>query len=107
MNNLLLSFSGVDLDRLRGLVTAVGTDITHAQAPVLPTENQRSLTALAMNWSALVNLLDLGQKPEMRACHVCGRLGMFEATRCGYCWAALPAMPKKSATLGQESLSGG
>jgi hypothetical protein len=101
MNTSLLSFSGADLQRLRDLVTTVGTDITHAQDPVLPPENQRSWAALAVSWSALVNLLDLGKKPEMRACPVCERLGMFEATRCGYCWSALPAMPKKSATLGQ------
>jgi hypothetical protein len=92
---------------LGDLVTAVSTDIAHAQDPVLPPEKQPTWTALAMDWSALVNMLDLGKKPEMRACPICGRLGMFEATRCGYCWSAQPAISKKSAPLGQESLAGG
>jgi hypothetical protein len=107
MNNLMLTLSGPDLDRLRILVTALGTDIAQARNPAPTPEGRPSGTALDTNWSALVKLLDLGNKPEMRDCPKCGRQGMSEATRCGYCWSALPAMPKKSAAQGQESPSGG
>jgi predicted amidophosphoribosyltransferase len=46
---------------------------------------------------ALVNMLDLGTAPEMRKCPECGREGLSQATRCGYCWAALPVLKAKLA----------
>jgi hypothetical protein len=97
MNNLLLTFSGADLERLRTLVAAVGAEVTHAQLtdPKLETPGPR--TALDSAWSSLVNMLDLGTTPEMRECPECGRQGMSEATRCGYCWALLPALKARSA----------
>lgn len=38
-----------------------------------------------------------GAAPEMRKCPECGRLGMAEATRCGYCWTSLLGLKTKSA----------
>jgi hypothetical protein len=39
-------------------------------------------------WKRLVVGLDLGPEPATRACPHCGRLGMAQATRCGFCWNA-------------------
>ena len=41
-------------------------------------------------WRRLVVGLDLGAEPAVRACPHCAAIGMLAATRCGYCWAALP-----------------
>jgi hypothetical protein len=94
MNNLLLSFSGADLERLRTLVTAVGAEVAHTQGKDPNLETQGSRVALDTTWTALVKMLDLGTAPEMRECPECGRHGMAEATRCGYCWSKLPALMK-------------
>lgn len=97
MNNLLLSISGADLERLRTLVAAVGAEIARAQNkdPNRVTSGPR--TALDSAWSDLVKMLDLGTAPKMRKCPECGRLGMAEATRCGYCWTSLLGLKTKSA----------
>lgn len=41
-------------------------------------------------WQRLVVALDLGPEPAVRACPKCGRLGMAQATRCGFCWSPTP-----------------
>lgn len=97
MNNLMLSFSGADLERLRTLVAAVGTEVAHASSTAPQPEIPGPRTALDTTWSALVDMLDLGTMPEMRECPECGRQGMAEATRCGFCWSSLPALRSKSA----------
>jgi hypothetical protein len=51
------------------------------------------ISQLLESWSELVRLLALGPAPEMRGCPVCGRGGLSAATRCGYCWTALPHRP--------------
>ena len=44
---------------------------------------------LLASWAKLVEFLELGPPPELRACPSCGRDGMRAATRCGYCWRKL------------------
>jgi hypothetical protein len=92
MNNLLLSFSGADLTRLRTLVSAVATEIAHVPGRVTTAASQGSMTALDMTWSRLVEMLDLGSEPKMRECPECKQPCMLGATRCGHCWAALPSL---------------
>ncbi len=97
MNNLMLSFSGADLSRLRTLVTDVGKEI--ALAPGATTaESQNLRTALDMTWSRLVEMLDLGTEPEMRECPTCKHQCTLRASRCGHCWTSLlPFVPKEKA----------
>jgi hypothetical protein len=90
MNNLMLTFSGVELSRLRNLVAAVGKQIALAPGAATTAESQTPMTALAMTWSRLVEMLDLGTGPKLRACPECRHLYTLGATRCGHCWASLP-----------------
>jgi len=94
MNNQMLSFAGADLSRLRTLVAAVGKEI--ALAPGATTaESQTPRSPLDMTWSRLVEMLDLGTEPEMRECPACKHLCTLGASRCGRCWASLPATKAK------------
>jgi hypothetical protein len=98
MNNLMLSFSGAELARLRTLVTAVGKEIGLVPGGTTTAESQGPKTALDLTWSHLVEMLDLGAEPEMRECPECKHPCMLGATRCGYCWTALPT-PKTRENL--------
>jgi len=40
-------------------------------------------------WRQMVAALALGPEPAVRACPRCNKIGMLEATRCGYCWITL------------------
>lgn len=99
MNNLRLVFSGVELSRLRALVTAVGEEIGRLPVPVTSTEGEGPApkTALETVWSRLVDTLDLGAEPEMQTCPHCQNLCMAGARRCGHCWASLPPAARKAA----------
>jgi hypothetical protein len=44
---------------------------------------------LSSSWAELVELLALGPAPRVRKCPSCKHTGMFDATRCGYCWTQL------------------
>ena len=90
MNNLMLAFSGVDLSRLRTLVAAVGKEIALVPGATTTALSQTPRTALDMTWSRLVEMLDLGTGPQLRACPECKHLYTLGATRCGYCWISLP-----------------
>ena len=68
MNNLMLTFSGVELSRLRTLVAAAGKEIALVPGAATAAESQNPRTALDMTWSRLVDMLDLGTEPEMREC---------------------------------------
>jgi hypothetical protein len=94
MNNLMLSFSGADLSRLRTLVTAVGNEVALAPGAT-KAESQSPRTALDMTWSRLVEMLDLGTEPETRECPTCKRQCALGASRCGFCWTSLPALNAK------------
>ena len=95
MNNLMLTFSGVELSRLRTLVAAVGKEIALVLGAPTPAASQTPGTGLDMTWSRLVDMLDLGTEPEMRECPACKHLCMLGATRCGRCWTSLPALKAK------------
>jgi len=92
MNNLMLSFSGAELSRLRTLVTAVGKEIGLVPGGSPTAESPSPRTGLATTWSNLVAMLDLGSEPEMRECPECKRPCMGGATRCMHCWAVLPPL---------------
>ena len=92
MNNLMLSFSGANLTRLRTLVIAVGKEIALVPRAAMTDERQAPKTALDVAWSELVEMLDLGAEPEMRECPGCRHLCPLGATRCGHCWVSLPAV---------------
>lgn len=94
MNNLVLSFVGTELSKLRTLVAAVGKQI--ALAPGATGNVSLSpRTELDKTWSRLVEMLDLGTEPEMRDCPVCKNQYRLGATRCGHCWTRLAAPQAK------------
>jgi hypothetical protein len=95
MNNLMLSFSGAELSRLRTLVTAVGKEIGLVPNAATTAEGPSPRTPLDMTWSHLVEMLDLGAAPEFRQCPECHRQCAVGATRCGHCWVAFPALKPK------------
>lgn len=92
MNNLMLSFSGADLSRLRTLVTAVDKEIALAPGAT-SAESKNPRTALDSTWSSLVAMLDLGTEVEMRTCPACKHQCTLGASRCGHCWTSLPKLP--------------
>lgn len=95
MNNQMLTFSGTDLSKLRTLVAAVGTEIALVPGAAATAGSQPTKIALATTWSNLVAMLDLGSEPEKRECPQCKHPCALGATRCGYCWASLPALSRK------------
>jgi hypothetical protein len=52
-------------------------------------KTQLTAERLRPSWALLVQALALGPEPELRECPHCGKMGMLEATRCGFCWTAL------------------
>jgi hypothetical protein len=98
MNNLMLTFSGADLSRLRTLVAAVDKDIALLPHPATPAGNPGTSSALDTTWSRLVTMLDLGNEPKMRECPACKSSCMLGATLCSHCWASLPKVGSKEQT---------
>ena len=98
MNNLMLSFAGADLTRLRALVAAVEKEITLVPGSAKPAGSESPKTALDVTWSNLVAMLDLGPEPEMRECPACRHLCALGATRCGHCWTSLPVLNARAQT---------
>ncbi len=96
MNNLMLSFSGADLSRLRTLVAAVGKEIALAPGAATTAESQTPKSALDTTWSRLVEMLDLGTEPKFRECPTCKHTCALGASRCGHCWTSLPALTASS-----------
>jgi hypothetical protein len=90
MNNLMLSFAGAELTRLRTLVAAVAKEVEQVATSAPPPEKDAPKTALETTWTRLVEMLDLGAEAEMRECPNCKHMGMLLATRCGHCWTVLP-----------------
>jgi hypothetical protein len=83
--------------RLRAIVEAVDREITCLSRP--------EADGLMASWDTLVKFLALGPAPETRECPACGRTAMLEATRCGYCWAALQwPLPMPADATGPENL---
>lgn len=75
-------------------IDAVLLEMSRAPPGSLP---ESSLAELNLEWAKLVNVLALGPAPDVRACPTCGNTVMRLATRCGYCWRALPIVPQNGA----------
>jgi hypothetical protein len=83
-------------DTLRPIVEALDREMSRHLAR--PDVALADTTALLSAWAELVEILDLGPPPELRACPHCGSVGMRAATRCGACWRKLePPAPLASA----------
>lgn len=50
------------------------------------------VAALKGSFAKLVEEMALGPEPKTRACPHCGKLGMYNATICGYCWTKTPVI---------------
>lgn len=74
---------------LRPVVAAIDQQMARLASDT-PADTRAVTSALLASWSQLVALLALGPAPELRACPVCKHRGMRAATRCGFCWNALP-----------------
>jgi hypothetical protein len=102
MNNLRLSFAGVELSRLRTRVEKVGKEIGLVTGSAGSGEGRALVTA----WTDLVQMLDLGSEPATRTCPHCQAQCSAGATLCGNCWASLPE-PAPQSDLAKESANGG
>jgi hypothetical protein len=82
-------------DGLRPIVEALDREMSRLLAR--PDVATADTTALLSSWAVLVEFLDLGVPPELRACPSCGSVGVRAATRCGSCWRKLvPPAPLAS-----------
>jgi hypothetical protein len=74
----------------RALIAAIETEIKKLAAldPVVTVN--LDVGKLKSSFSQLVDLLALGPEPKTRPCPKCGRLGMYNATVCGFCWTKTP-----------------
>jgi hypothetical protein len=106
MNHLRLSMSGDELSRLRTKVEAVGKEIGLVTRPAAPGEGPTPKSALDTTWADLVQMLDLGSEPAMRTCPHCRALCMAGASRCGNCWASLPAPDAGGSADGRAAKQG-
>jgi len=83
-----MSLSEASLTALRVLVKDIGVQLAGLSA--LHTPEGADLTErLRSSWTKVVEVLDLGQEPELRECPVCHHHGLRAATVCGYCWTKL------------------
>jgi hypothetical protein len=85
--------------RLRAIVADIDRELSVLSRPTTRDDLHATGVELRSSWDELVGLLDLGPVPEARVCPVCHRLGMRDATRCGYCWN--PLAPFGDASLPQ------
>jgi hypothetical protein len=74
--------------------------VTKLRASVARIEQEIALAppsaAMRAAWAELVAVLALGPAPQTRECPACHTIGMYAASRCGNCWAALAPLPKLS-----------
>jgi len=75
--------------RLRPVIAAIDHEMSLLSGHLMRDDPHATPERLVASWTKLVDLLALGPAPETRACPVCHRIGMREATRCGYCWTKL------------------
>jgi hypothetical protein len=92
--------------RLRPVIAAIDGHLSRLSA-ASATGTGPATPPLLDSWAELVRLLDLGPAPEMRACPTCGRGGLRAATRCGFCWSALPSAPAPRSQGGDGMFDGG
>ena len=71
-------------DDIRSACAALDETLTR-----LPETTSSVEEEVRARWAELVELLGLQPARVLRACPICQHVGMFEATRCGHCWAKL------------------
>lgn len=76
-------------DRTRRLMDEVQQQLPTETTLAFDLEEQQRQERLRTAWAALKAWLALGPAPRLRTCPRCGHDGMYDATRCGYCWLAL------------------
>jgi hypothetical protein len=79
--------------QLRTVVAAIDREMSILSGTTMRDGAHAAQGQLLASWAALVQLLAIGPLPETRACPACHHVGMANATRCGYCWAKLSALP--------------
>jgi hypothetical protein len=89
---------------IRELVEKVTADIQSLEQEGA-SEQGVFLARLGSDWKALTSALALGPVPD-RECPRCGRLGMHEATLCGYCWKRLTTVARESRRRSPARLDG-
>jgi len=80
--------------RLRATLATIERELSDLPKQVT-SDGDSSASPLMASFADLVEQLALGPEPELRACPVCGRLGMRMAKRCGYCWTKLTPPAKR------------
>ena len=85
-------YADAAVTKLRAIVAVIDQAI--AQEPPSP--------SLRAAWAELVDLLALGPAPQTRECPRCRGIGMWAASRCGQCWAALAPLPPLATSTDQE-----
>lgn len=98
-----LSLRDDQQDQLREVCAAIDDALAHLPVPA-ETAPMAVDQRLRDEWAKLVALLALRPARRLRACPRCGRLGMFEATRCGNCWMKLPAATAADAVTRPRSV---
>jgi hypothetical protein len=73
---------------VRAAMLRVQEDVEDLRRAGTGGDGQR-IAHLESDWNDLVELIGPLADPLTRACPSCGRMGMPNATRCGYCWATL------------------
>jgi hypothetical protein len=99
MNETDLELSEGDRVRLRKVVAAIEDQLACLAREGTADDHRSSMRGLVASWAGLVELLALGKAPPTRQCPNCGVPVMQAATRCGYCWAALPPPSSVSRAL--------
>jgi len=83
----------MDMVELRAAVEQVDREIAALPLPS---------SVLRGAWSQLVCELALGPARPTRKCPHCGKVGMRDATLCGYCWKKLVPADDASELAGQR-----
>lgn len=104
MSNRYFELRDVQRDSLRTACAAIEQALS--RLPASPAAGPLSASdELRARWAELVRLLALEPARVLRECPVCKQVGMFEATRCGHCWAKLPVPRADEALDGSRSSS--
>jgi hypothetical protein len=97
MSERSFEISDSDGARLRTFVAAIDAQLSCLGRPASAADHRTALDGLAVSWAGLIALLALGPAPRTRRCPACRSVGMWTATRCGYCWVALAPRPAAAA----------
>lgn len=76
---------------IRELVALMDHELSASASLNVTEEGKASVIPLKETWKRLVDALALPAEPT-RVCPKCGKLGMQQATLCGYCWTRLAAV---------------